>query len=462
MVPSKSNDDITASQYLAEFVVGLDPDALPADVVETAKLALLDFIGCALEARNLTWSRQALAVARTGAGGPAAIVGMPDRASPPEAAFANATMGHGLVREDMHPGSNSHLGVVVWPTLLALLCRQPIRGGDLLAAAVAGYEVGARIGRTLFDAELARRFRPTGVTGPIGAAAAGARVLGLDRTGVATSIAIAANMAAGLNNWPWAGSTEVFFHAGAAARNAVTAALLTQAGAYASPSALDGPGGLYDAHQRREHANALMAPRDAPLALQEIYFKPAPACNYVQTACQAALALARSGVRAGDVAAVTVATMPAATQYPGCDFSGPFEHLVQAKMSIQFSVAATLVHGALHEAAFAVLDEPEIQRIAGATTLTHDPAFTAAFPSSQGAEVSVILRNGATRTHRQDDVQPCQPVELRVRFHAAAVAALGEAWSSDLEGFVMRLDSVADARTLTDLLSAPVVGMKEH
>jgi 2-methylcitrate dehydratase PrpD len=462
MVPSRSSGDITATQFLAEYVVGLDPDTLPADVVATAKLALLDFIACALEARDLAWSRQALAVARSGAGGSAAIIAVPDRASPPEAAFANATMGHGLVREDMHPGSNSHLGVVVWPTLLALVGRRPLLGRDVLAAAVAGYEVGARIGRTLFDAELARRFRPTGVTGPIGGAAAGARLLGLDRSGVATSIAIAANMAAGLNNWPWAGSTEVFFHAGVAARNAVTAALLAQAGAYASPSALDGPGGLYDAHQRRERANALMAAQDAPFALQEIYFKPAPACNYVQTACQAALALAGAGVRAGDVAAVTVATMPAATQYPGCDFSGPFEHLVQAKMSIQFSVAATLVHGALHEAAFAMLDDPEIQRIAGVMTLTHDPAFTTAFPSRQGAEVSVTLRDGGTRTHRQDDVQPCQPAELRARFLAAAVAAFGEAWAFDLESFVMRLDSVADARTLTELLSAPAAGMKEH
>jgi 2-methylcitrate dehydratase PrpD len=462
MVTDVESSDLTASQFLAAYAIGLNPDTLPADLLETAKLALLDFIACALEARDLPWSRQALAVARTGAGGPAAIIGTADRASPPEAAFANATMGHGLVREDMHPGSNSHLGVVVWPTLLALISQRHVRGRDLLAAAVAGYDVGARIGRTLFDAELARRIRPTGVTGPIGAAAAGARLLGLDRAGVATSIAIAANMAAGLNNWPWAGSTEVFFHAGAAARSAVTAALLAQAGASGSPSALDGPGGLYDAHQRREHAASLVAAQDTPFALQEIYFKPAPACNYVQTACQAALALSRAGVRAGDVAAVTVATVPAATQYPGCDFSGPFEHLLQAKMSIQFSVATTLVNGALHEAAFAQRDDPEIQRIARATTLSHDAEFTAAFPSRQGAEVTVTLRNGATQTHRQDDVHPCPPAELRSRFHAAAVAAFGEAWASDLEGFVMRLDSVGDARALTQLLSAPAGGKKEH
>lgn len=31
-----------------------------------------------------------------------------------------AVIGHGLVREDMHSGSISHLGIVVLPTLLSL------------------------------------------------------------------------------------------------------------------------------------------------------------------------------------------------------------------------------------------------------------------------------------------------------------------------------------------------------
>ncbi|HET6607785.1 MAG TPA: MmgE/PrpD family protein, partial [Rhodopila sp.] len=174
-----SAGEATAAQNLGRYTASLDGAELPADVTDIAKRALLDFIACALEARPLPWARQAAAVART-SGGQAPIIGTPYRVAPLEAAFANATAGHGLIREDMHPGSCSHLGVVVWPTLLALLGEKPVRGADLLAAAVAGYNVGARIGATLFDAELAGRFRPTGVTGPIGAACAGARLLGLD------------------------------------------------------------------------------------------------------------------------------------------------------------------------------------------------------------------------------------------------------------------------------------------
>jgi 2-methylcitrate dehydratase PrpD len=442
----------TAAQCLAAYAAALDPAALPEDVVEKAKLTLLDMLACALEARGLPWSRQALAVVGTG-GGTAPIVAESGGASPAEAAFVNGTMAHGLIREDMHPTSISHLGVVVWPTLLALLTRGKARGGDLVAAAVAGYEAGARIGRTLFDKDLARRVRPTGVTGPIGAAAAGARLLRLDAERTTAAIALAANTGSGLNNWPWAGSTEVFFHAGIAARNAVTAALLAEAGLHASASVLDGEGGLYDAHGRGERAAGIADGLGDGFEIRGVYFKPAPACNYVQTACQAALDLAGSGVRAGDVAAVSVATFSAATGYPGCDYAGPFDRLVQAKMSIQFSVAATLARGALEEAIFARLDDPEILRLAEATTLTIDPAFEAAFPGRQGAEVAVRLKDGTCRRRRRDDVGACPPDGVRERFRAAASAVLGAGRAAEIAGFVDALERAPDARELARLVA---------
>ena len=79
-------------------------------------------------------------------------------ATPGDAAFANATLGHGLVREDMHAASICHHGVVIWPTLLALSERTPLSGATLLAAAIIGYEAGAQIGRALFTADLARLY----------------------------------------------------------------------------------------------------------------------------------------------------------------------------------------------------------------------------------------------------------------------------------------------------------------
>ena len=106
---------------MARVATTLCATDLPAEVHDKVKLCLYDLIGCAFEAKHLPWSRQAVAVAaRAGVKGGATIVGADFASSYEDAAFANAVQGHGLVREDMHSASISHLGIVVLPVLLAL------------------------------------------------------------------------------------------------------------------------------------------------------------------------------------------------------------------------------------------------------------------------------------------------------------------------------------------------------
>src|SRR5690606_4763841 len=124
-------------------------------------------------------------------------------------------------REDMHTGSIAHLGVVVWPALLACAARTRADGATMLAAAIAGYETGGRIGRALMNAELARLFRPTGMVGAPAAAAGLARLAGMAPAVAVNSFSLAVNSVAGFNQWPHTGGSEMYFHPGFAARNAV-------------------------------------------------------------------------------------------------------------------------------------------------------------------------------------------------------------------------------------------------
>ena len=156
------------ARRMARSALAVELTDFGPDVVAKAKLCLIDFLSCAFEAAGHPWSRQAVATAHPASGG-ATIIGTARQASPADAAFANAVMGHGLVREDMHAASISHHGVVIWPTLLALSEQNALRGPTLLAAAIIGYEAGARIGRALFNTDLARLYRPTGLVAPLGA-----------------------------------------------------------------------------------------------------------------------------------------------------------------------------------------------------------------------------------------------------------------------------------------------------
>ena len=223
----------------------------------------------------------------------ATIIGTGTLASPGDAAFANATMGHGLVREDMHAASICHHGVVIWPTLLALSERTPLSGATFLAAAIIGYEAGAQIGRALFTADLARLYRPTGLVAPLGAALAGSHALGLTEDAATSAVAIAANTSSGLNEWPHAGGSEMYFHPGFAARNAIAAIELAEAGARASETILEGEAGLFAAFRRQPAPAGIRLFAGPAPEIMAVYNKPAPACNFAQTAAQAALRVAR-------------------------------------------------------------------------------------------------------------------------------------------------------------------------
>jgi 2-methylcitrate dehydratase PrpD len=276
----------TLARAVARWIHAVDAAGLEAGVVEKAQLCLLDMIGVAAAANDLPWSRQAAQYAAAMGGNRATLIGSPARASVAEAAFANATAAHALVQEDMHTASVSHIGVVVWPTLLALAEVQRATGRALVAAGVVGYQVMARVGQALITKEVAQRFRPTGLVGAVGGAAAGARLLRLSEDETVNALALAANTAGGLNEWPRSGGGEMFFHPGFAARNAVTAVLLARAGAEASESALDGPAGLFAAYGnvRRETLDL-----GGEWEILAAYHKPVPACNYAQTPAQAAL-----------------------------------------------------------------------------------------------------------------------------------------------------------------------------
>lgn len=446
-------ETVSLSRELARAGLAADLSRFDDEVPAKLKICLIDFLSCCFEAHELATSRQARSIARPRPDG-STIIGSDIAATPGEAAFANGTAGHGLVREDMHAGSISHHGVVIWPTLLALAQTRTVSGASLLKAALVGYECGARLGRALFDADLARLFRPTGTVGPLGGALAGAVLLGLSEDAAVAALGLAANTSGGLNQWPHTGAADMYFHPGFAARSAVTSVELAEAGAYASETILEGEAGLFAAFRRGPPRMPVALFADGRPEILAVYNKPVPACNFAQTACQAAIRVAREIHDPGEIESLSIDLPDAAIRYPGCDFAGPFAHALQAKMSIQYGVAAALARGVVEEANYARLDEPAVLRLARLAVLRRDPGFTAAFPGAQGAEVVVVLRNGTRINHRLTDVVPATESEIRARFRASAGERLGLRRADEIEALIDDAEGLDDAGRIARLCLA--------
>jgi 2-methylcitrate dehydratase PrpD len=260
-------------------------------------------------------------------------------------------------------------------------------------------------------------------------------------------MAIAANTSSGLNEWPRAGGSEMYFHPGFAARNAIAAIELAEAGARASETILEGEAGLFAAFRRQPAPADILLFAGAEPEIMAVYNKPAPACNFAQTAAQTALRVARELGTSEDIATVSIRVPEAAARYPGCDSKGPFHNALQAKMSIPFSVAAVLARGALEEDNYADVDDIRILRLVERADLQSTPDLTAAFPASQGAEVLVRLHNGKTIRQRLDNVIAATPGEIRARFRQAASGVIGER-ARDLEDLIDNCPSLPDSRVI--------------
>lgn len=442
-----------ALRMAARLKAFLAADLAP-EVVTKAKLCLIDYLASAFASRDLPWGRQAieLAGAARSERSSATVIGTILQTGRDEAAFANAVLGHGLVRDDMHLGSVSHLGTVIIPTLLALAESRQIDGRSFLAALVTGYEAGGKLGRSILDVEVAKIFRPTGITGPFAAAAAASKLLELDVPAFASALTLAANTAAGYNEWAATGGTEMFFHPGFAARNALTAVELAAAGAYTSATSLDGAAGMLAAFNKPQAPDTAL-PFTDDAEILAVFFKEVPACNFAQTAAQVARELALThGLDAAQLAHVHVWVPEAAALYPGCDVSGPFEHVLQAKMSIHYNVAAALLRGHFEERNYPPAENADITELAASIQVSVDAELTRAYPARQGARIRVTSSDATVHAAAADDVQAASSSLVYQRLLAAATASQGEAGANELLALIDDLDAQPSLHRLHTLL----------
>jgi len=217
---------------LAHWVAQLSLDQVPERVRERAKHLLLDGVGCALVGAQLPWSRVATdAVLAIEATGEAVVIGTGKTTSPTAATVLNSTYIQGFELDDFHPIAPLHSCSLVLPTILSTAALTPgVRGADALLAAIAGFEVGPRVGYTLHGAQMLDRGWHSGpVFGTHTAAMTAGRLRGLSAAALEDALGLAATQSSGLMAAQFEAMSKRMQH-GFAARNGFYAAGLAAAG----------------------------------------------------------------------------------------------------------------------------------------------------------------------------------------------------------------------------------------
>jgi 2-methylcitrate dehydratase PrpD len=437
----------------AAFAVDRRGTGLPADVVHAANRAVVDWFAATVAGAEMEPSR-ILRAALLEDGGQGVCSLVPDglRTSARTAALINATASHTAELDDIFRDGVYHPGSPTVAAALAAAERVGASGPDLLRAVAVGYEIGDRISAAMQPAHYTY-WHTTGTVGTIGAAAAGAEILGLDVDQFAHALATATTMAAGLQQAFRSDAMSKPLHAGHAAEAGLLAAMTAAHGFTGALDVLDGDAGFGAAMGRDVDWEAAVAQLGRPWAVTQATVKNHSCCGHTFAAVDAALALRGQGLRADNVSEIRVSTYGTATKVAGnADPRTAFE----AKFSTSYCVAAALALGSVRLRAFEDerLRDPVLRGLMDRTSLDVDPGFDAGFPTQRGARVVVLDRSGKEHEHvrttrKGDPDDPLTDAELREKFDDLTVPVLGEAGSADLGARLWSLPELPDVRALT-------------
>ena len=262
------------TQLLANFVAN-HPSRGWSDAVEhEAHRTFMNWLGCAVGAAHHEAADAALAAVQMLQ--PATQACKVDMAS---AALINGITSHNFDFDDthlktiIHPAGPVHSAVLALAEGMGTGAHTPITDRQVIEAPVLGIDVSCRVGNAMYPDHYDRGRYITGSTGTLGAAAACARLLGLDTATTAMALGITASQPVGMREQ--FGSMTKPIHPGAAARAWLMSALLASKGLTASPKAIEAPRGMMQTVFRqvrlaRDHPRVGPALRDFLQQLQAV------------------------------------------------------------------------------------------------------------------------------------------------------------------------------------------------
>jgi 2-methylcitrate dehydratase PrpD len=455
---------------LATWVADLTLDDVPYQVVERAKYLLLDGLGCALVGAQLPWSRVATgAVLGLESPGDTVVIGTGHMTSAPAAAVLNGTYIQGFELDDFHPLAPLHSCSLLIPALLSTTAVQPeaTTGAEFLLGAIAGFEVGPRVGYTLHGTQMLDRGWHSGpVFGTHSAAMASGKLRGLPPAQLEDALGLAGTQSAGLMAAQYEAMSKRMHH-GLAARNGFYAAGLAAAGYTGIKRVFEREYGGFLSVFGEGHnpdASLLIGELGQRWETTIIVVKCHAAMGGLLGAIDAARKL-RKSVAPADISKIDITVGETVYKHGWWTPERPLTP-IGAQMNIGYTTAAALLDGNVLPEQFtpARLDADDIWSLIAATTVHLDESLAHADVSEWfRTDVAVTARDGALHHARvvQPHGAPSDPVtndELVAKFHALADRVTSRGRAEAIERAVVGLDDLDDTDNLIDLLADPVAG----
>lgn len=449
-------DDTDLTLKLAENSMSFTLDALPKEAVEVARHCFLDWLGVTLAGSREPLTQILLEEALAEGGNPqATIVGDGRKVTIKQAALINGSAGHALDYDDVHLLMPGHPTVPVVPALLALAEYQNRDGKDFLTAMVAGIEAEIRVGTIMNQSHYGAGWHATGTVGTFGATAAAAKLLGLDAEACANAMGIGGTQAAGLRSM--FGTMCKPFHAGKAAVNGLSSALLSQRGFESRNDVLECEQGFADTQTENYDPAAALDGLGEKFHTPDVLFKYHAACYGTHATIDAAAALKREhNIDPDNVANIEVHVRGDNLRI--CNILNPMTGL-EGKFSLRFTAAMAMLGentGVIANYNEEKVQDPEIVSVRDKISVHVNDDLGLA-----EADVVIAMKDGTVHKGRGDVETPDADLDrqwsrLSTKFTDMAVPVIGAAGARNVIDAVRNLESCTDIAEIAALCGKPV------
>ena len=451
------------TEKLSQHLASLQYEDLPPEVVDYAKVLLLDSLGVALYGADKKWSKIIVDyIKRVGGKEEATIWGTQFKAPKANTALANGVMIHSFELDDYHNAAKLHPGAVVIPAALATGETADTHGRQLITSLVCGYETMIRTSLGAGPSSAKNRgWHLTGICGPFGAAAAAGKIIGFGAKKMANALGLAGTQASGLFAFTADGSMSKRFHPGKAAQNGINAVELVSQGFTGPTQILEAKdGGFCKAVSDDFSLERIIYGLGKNFEILKTSIKPYSCCGSVHSAIDGMLQLReRHHIKTESIEEVTIGTSSVVKLQCGWDYKP--ESVLQAQMSLQYCIAAALLEGQVFIDQFTEerIATEDVLKLARKVKVKVDEEIDRVYPNKFSNKVEALLKDGTTYSiyvehPKGSPDNPLSPEEVEEKFKRLTEKIISDKARGKIFELINKLEKIESLRSLINLISS--------
>jgi len=377
------------TEQIACYIHKTNYRALPEDIIEKAKLCLLDWIAVTLagskeEISDITFDL----IHQFRDDGHATILGRRSKIDPLFAALINGVNAHVLDFDDGLLEGPGHPSAPIIPAILALSEWKGLSGRDFILSFVVGVQVFFSFDNICMPFHSNGGWHSTGTFGHLAATAGSAKLLELNVSQIIKALGISATQLAGLKNT--FGTMCKPLNSGKAAMDGLLAALLAQRNFTSASDGIGGKGGFLEVYCAESTPESFERILEGDFFLNNVKFKRYPSCFNTHATIDCILSLRRRyEIKPEQISEIHC------TVYPRCLEVSANENPktgLEAKFSVQYCIAVALHEGKVLLNSFddEKVKTPVIKNIMKKIKLTSEESYS----KTRTSEVFLKLENG--------------------------------------------------------------------